>query len=270
MSYVSRDPSLAWNLPGVVAYYQPVRAPGPQIARYNMAHGGDNRYKATDGVAPTWHGATGWGFNGSTQYLRTYVVLPTGTQVPYSAIVRYSGAVFSGVLHYLFGALRYATTSTFGIGKYFAASHLNGGVYSSIAAASGVYGLSYNEAYKDGNYKGAITAGAADFNLEIAIGCANYNIVPSSDISPYFYVACSIQAIAIWQRALSRAEMWYASRQMAYCDQNPDWNVWATRRRYWYAAQAGAAAGRVGVYGRWPTIALPGGVSISPMYGGET
>ena len=35
------DSTLWFNLPGVVAAYQPVRAPGPLLARFNMAHGGN-------------------------------------------------------------------------------------------------------------------------------------------------------------------------------------------------------------------------------------
>jgi hypothetical protein len=36
--------------------------------------------------------------------------------------------------------------------------------------------------------------------------------------------------------------MWTASRQMAYCDVNPDWNVWARRRQWYLAPQGGFQA----------------------------
>jgi hypothetical protein len=79
-----------------------------------------------------------------------------------------------------------------------------------------------------------------------------------------WYSGTNMRAIAICARTLNAAELWSASRQMQYCDVNPDWSAWGRRRRWYYGPQV-AAAGRVGVYGARPTIALPGGVRIAPM-----
>lgn len=54
----------------------------------NLANPGTN--DATEGVAPSWAGATGWTFNGSTQHLLTGLS-PT-SDATWSALVRFSGA----------------------------------------------------------------------------------------------------------------------------------------------------------------------------------
>lgn len=54
-----------------VAAYQPKGAASLAASYVNLANPGV--FDAAPGVAPTWDAATGWSFNGSTQYLRSGV-----------------------------------------------------------------------------------------------------------------------------------------------------------------------------------------------------
>ena len=233
-----QDPSLPWNLPGCVAYYQPVRAPDSLLARYNMAHGGDNRFRAMPGVQPTWSAKTGWGFNGS-QYLDCGV----NAIVPgWAAICAFTNVPSTaGKNHTLFGS---ATTSynqcfiimpwrTFGgIHRYY-----NGSVTGlSVAGvvASGVLAISGAACYQNGVFEGNAQTSASAITPNIYIGCYND---PGS--GPFDYVIGNIQSFVIYSRLLSPAEVWQASRQMQYCDVNPDWSVWSPRRKWFPYVLAG-------------------------------
>lgn len=56
------------------------------------------------------------------------------------------------------------------------------------------------------------------------------------------YANVDIQALAIYSRTLSAAEVFAVYRQMAYCERNPDWSVWSTPKlmpmRYYPATPA--------------------------------
>jgi hypothetical protein len=237
MSYVSN--SHAWfNLPGIVAAYQPIGAPDPVQARYNQAHGGDNRYKATDGVAPTWHGAAGWTFNGSTQYLATgYAPLSTAETI----IVRFSGGTTSAADYILVGSADTGAINAHVIRQTnLSAQRLyrNGtaGLTAGASVASGVMGFSGSAAYLNGLTDGTIS-GLAISGTALAIGAVNSNGTILA-----FYLG-SIQAVAIYNRTLSPAEMFAVSRQMAHVERNPDWSAWGRRRKWISVTQAEAVLG---------------------------
>lgn len=217
---------LWYALPGVVAAWQPVRAPGPLLARYNMAHGGDNRYRATDGTAPTWHGALGWQFNGSSQYLATGVV----TTRTWSYLVRFASAsanlISLGVVdetggtHYDFIRPRTTTNRQYYLGE--------AGVTVAGAQTSGVMGRAGVTCYLNGMADGTISSFNAPSALQHYIGALNFNGSAAQ------YHNGTILAQAFYSRTLSAADVWTASRQMAYCDVNPDWSVWSRRRQWFY------------------------------------
>ena len=99
---------LAGGAPTPVAVYQPKGAASLSASYTNLVNPGT--YNAAPGVAPTWDAATGWTFNGTTQYLTTSVI-PTGA---YSALARFSNS--GGVnARWLFGTSNTAVTSFFGI-----------------------------------------------------------------------------------------------------------------------------------------------------------
>lgn len=227
------DPTLWFNLPGIVAAWQPVRAPGSLLARYNQAHGGDNRYKATDGTAPSWSGALGWVFNGSSTYLKTGVVPDDiGTLA-----IKFSGAALTG------DNVTIGSRSSGSVGMFIQNSNSTNRVYVNGAFKSvspcittGVMAISNNKAYLNGILEaGDISTSPYSITYEIYVGCLN------NGGSPAIYRAANVQAVVYYNRALSAAEMWTISRQMAYCDVNPDWSAWGRRRKWFYLAQTARA-----------------------------
>jgi hypothetical protein len=85
------------TITGCVAAYQPKGAADYADSKINLANPGT--YNVTDGTAyPTWNTATGWTFNGSTQYLDSGIT-PENDQ-SWSGIVRFANSdkVQSGML----------------------------------------------------------------------------------------------------------------------------------------------------------------------------
>lgn len=252
-----RDPTLWFNVPGVVAAYQPVAAPDPLLARYNV--GSDarmaGRYTAVPGVAPTWSSATGWMFNGSTQYLRTGVV-PFSS---YSLFCQFKTIAGVNALVRLQGASG-DTTSYFGLYPNYGgrAYYSNGyqvaaGVESSIA--DGNMGVSGYTGYKNGVFAVSITAGGTiEPNLDLWFGCGHD---PTGAVELWNGY---IKAVVIISRVVSPSEAQFIARQMTYCHVNPDWSAWCRRRRYSYRApvviETGSARSALG--GAWGAAGYPG------------
>lgn len=244
-----RDPALWFNLPGVVAAYQPVAAPGPLLARYNQAHGGSNRYKAVDGTVPTWAAHTGWTFVGaSSQYLETGVVV--GNNRNWSMFVRFSGitptinSVFCGAIMIAGGNPRF----TLGLeGAGFPRLYGNGGYLGTgTQEAAAVMGMAGTTAYWNGVAEsGSISTEAGDISIGIDIGRRR-----RSDGGHDQYYNGEMQALVISETKFSPAEAWQASRQMAYCHVNPEWSAWGRRRRYYYAPAAAGGAAKMNTYFR--------------------
>ena len=253
------DPSLWWNLPGIVAAYQPVCAPESLSARGNMRQGGTSAFRAEPGVLPAWKSTTGWTFNGSTQYLLTG--LWPASDVSWSAVVRFASAP-DETTGALMGARQAFVISPGWWNKvrYF----YDGSAEQSPRLASGVLGIAARAGYRNGLADATWSAGGFWVDGELAIGG---QLVGGSMIN---LTSASIQAVAVYARVLTPAEMWSVSRQMRYCDVNPTWSVWASRRKWYPYVLEAPVAGRVGVYGARPTVALPGGVRIVPQSEGGT
>lgn len=238
------DSSLAWNMSGCVAYYQPVMAPNPLLARYNQAQGGSARHKLTPvSTTPTYSPILGWGGG----YWATGIV-PENSN--WSMVLRYvvsGSSTFAGTYDVakIFNAQRFGTTLYFGNGTY-----TNSGVVDN----AGTVAIAGRIGYIDGVAWGPIGADWSGGTHDIYVGGINSGGTPTSPTAGY------IAAIVICRRILSPAEVWHASRQMQYCDVNPDWSAWGRRRQWFYGPQV--AAGAVGVYGRRGAVALPGGVRI--------
>jgi hypothetical protein len=242
-----RDPRLCWNWPGVVAYFQPVGCPGGSLlARYNMAHGGDNRYRAESAVLPAWSPLAGWSISSSTQWLDTGIFVSDGN---WSCVYRFQ-ITGTGVGRGFFGHRQ--SGCAFGIGNSGAGGlyFWNGGLRTGGSSASAIIGISARQAYRDGlPYLAEIATGAAwPATTPIAIG--RYYGENSE-------IATVHAAAAFYSVQLSPVKMALASHQMAYCDRNPAWSVWSRRREWYYSAEVAAAvarrrtadAGRVGSRG---------------------
>lgn len=153
-----------------IAAYDAKNAISQAASYVNLANPGT--YDATLGVAPTWANGTGWTFNGSTNYLKTSIVMPSGGSV----IIRFTGATQVSDQH-LFGAYT-------DINRYFAICANSNGragiLYSNFAVlivapkvTSGVLAMSAQTAYRDGVSDGTIPAGADATIYQVYLGCLN-------------------------------------------------------------------------------------------------
>lgn len=233
MSYVSDDSSLWFNLAGVVAAYQPVRAPGPMAARYNQAHGGDNRYKLIiGGTVPTFSPFTGWTHD-VTHYWDTGIY----SFYDWTGVVRYTDVLVNQCEYSLNGDVSAPRLSCGGMwtgSTQFITRWGDGYRISEIADSTrGVGCQAWKNQYKDGVYlgqsSGSWSAGTPS-GTTMKIG------------APRSPAQLKVLCVAIYARTLSPAEVWSVSRQMAYCEINPDWSAWGRRRQWFYLAPSFLAA----------------------------
>lgn len=242
MPYRSRS-DVWYNAPGAVAAWQPVGAPDPLAARVNVSNDGRlaGRHTATPVNAPAWSPVAGWTFTAaSTQYMTTgcsFVVTST-------ALVMIAG--WSG-----FGVTPFGANSSPAGHSYRLYASQAGGLnlwvnrnsVSETATAGmqipSVYGLAGLTAYRNSTVVGTISSGMTDpVTLGSYIGANNSNGTPNS------YFNGRILALLISNVTLSHAAVVNYSRQMTYCNANPDWSAWGRRRRYYYAPSLLAAMRR--------------------------
>lgn len=227
--YRVRSTDVWFNLPGVVAAYQPVACPGgPLLARVNVASDQrtPGRHMATPGTAPAWSPVTGWGFNGSTQYLNTGI---SPSALTWSYLIRYSNLTNTGILC---GAVGFVP-SYWEIGIQPSAIYFMNGTYQLSAPGlnAGVLGISDRTGYRNGVAEATIGALSLASSQAIYIGARHNGGISDK------YVAANIQAMAIYRVPIG-PWMRQASQQMAWCHLNPDWSAWGCRRRYYYAPSA--------------------------------
>jgi len=182
----------------LAASYDNNAAPGNGLA--------DGTYDAAPGVAPTWGAATGWTFNGSTQYLDSGVV-PTNS---YSMLVRFSNATLAQD-RIICGMRESSNASSFAFWVYSGGSgyFANSNLLTFTPAASGVLGMAAKEAYLDGASEGTIPAGSFSFSGSCYIGGAYTSGGPS------WYYQGNIQAFAIYDTTLTAPQVLAVSNAMA-------------------------------------------------------
>jgi len=187
-----------WALYGqtVVAAYQPKGAASLAASYVNLANPGVN--DASAGVAPTLD-ASGWVFNGSTQYLTTGIVPASG----YTMIVRFSDATANASFRAMIGSLSptlqrfYIDPNRTSVGILYAAG---GSVTVASGIDNGVLAIAGQSAYRNGVLDGAIPASTISA-AAIYIGARNNNGV--ADV----FRVCKIQAVAIYSTTLSDSEV---------------------------------------------------------------
>jgi hypothetical protein len=189
-----------------VAAYQPKGAASLAESYVNLPNPGTN--DAAPGVAPTHSPVTGWGLNGTTQYLNA---IPVGAS--YCVLVRFSGVTNTG------GAAVgvYDGTNFFQIKpRESDITHrvAYGSTFSNKATGytAGVMGLAGNELYingvSNGTYGGSWSGGVT--TLPLAIGSSRH-----PTLTAYVFIAGNIQALAIYSTTLDAAQVAQVSTAMA-------------------------------------------------------
>jgi hypothetical protein len=194
-----------WDgLTNVVAVYQPIGAASLAASYVNLVNPGT--FDAAPGVAPTWASATGWGFNGTDQYLETGVVPASG----YSILVRFSNVfspsdgdalIFGGESSNRFAIISRNTSTSY--------AYISGGaqIITATPPTSGVIGIAGQQGYRDGVADGS--------TMSAWSGAATQPIVIARRIDTVRFWAGNIQAVAICSTVQSAAQILAASTAMA-------------------------------------------------------
>lgn len=193
---------------GCVAAYQPKGAASLAASYVNLANPGT--YDAAPGTAPTFDSATGWTFDGATQYLTTGYGPSSGAT--WAAVVRFSnvtnssvrvplGATSSGS-YYAVIPRNFGATVQYGSGSGVA----NGATARSLV---GVMAVSGANGYFNGVLDTAsISLGASSLGA-LFIGAAN------NGGSPANIYGGNIEAIAIYNTAITGPQVAAVSAAIA-------------------------------------------------------
>lgn len=247
--YRPRSTDVWYNAPGVVAAYQPVAAPDAFAARQNVSNNARlaGRNTAMPGVAPTWSGASGWGFSAtSSTYLTTGLYVTAST---WSAIVRVSNATSGTWPFGCDGAANTSGSQRWGMLPYNIGTDMrfcNCGSILGLAntSQSGVFAFANRSYYLNGARLGTNIPSGTVPTVAITIGALNRSAAPVAYFTGY------VQAFLVPTVTLSDAHVAQYSRQMAYCHANPEWSAWGRRRRYYYAPSEAASAAKMNTYFR--------------------
>jgi hypothetical protein len=189
------------NAANAKAVYQPIGAADLAASYVNLANPGTNN--AAPGVAPTFNAATGWTFNGSTQYLDTGLAPAHG----WSMLVRFSGGTNTG---FVAGAGTSTESFYFRPNNAAAGRAYGYGNLKTVAGAltAGVMGMGGATAYLNGASEGAIGGTIAGTPPEVVIGARR-----SASVATFF--AGSVQAFALYDTTLSAEQVADISAAMA-------------------------------------------------------
>ena len=199
-----------WEVAGktCLAAYQPKGAASLAASYINLANPGT--YDASLGVAPAHNPATGWTFDGATEYLNTGLV---HNSVQWSAIVRYAGVdavqdnqtafgSYSGTFKRFYVLWRPALPqSQWGHDSFLT----DGGAF----AASGVRGLANDDCYINGVFFGTIPTCITPTGLQTMIGAQQ------APAGAQRFLNGTICALVFYSSALSGGEMLTVSTAMA-------------------------------------------------------
>lgn len=206
---------LAGGAPMPVAAYQPIRAASLAASYSNLANPGT--YDAAPGVAPTWASATGWTFDGSTQYLDSTIYPPSDAPATWTIIVQFSGAEkgnvvgttsMTGAGYGLFPKTPVTGTKAFWqTGEYFDGFWIE----NAPNMVSGNMALAGITAYRNGSQEGIAFGSSSRAWLSLGIGRRGGN----ATFGPIYYFSGSIQAIVFYSVPLAAPQVAAVSAAMA-------------------------------------------------------
>lgn len=190
----------------VAAVWQPKGAASLAASYVNLANPGT--FDLTVGKAPSFDPSVGWTFNGTDQYLKTGILADLSS---YGVLVRFS-AVSAGNL---IGAGVLATMNVLSL-QYnpsrfvFGCGHASSSYEWSGSFLSGVAGVKFRNAFKDGIKVGEPLGDAVELSAEVFIGALNLE-----DMMTIQYYGGSIQALAFYDPAPSNDVFGIVSAEMA-------------------------------------------------------
>ena len=200
----SRKWWLAGGAPTPIAVYQPKGASSLAASYTNLANNGA-QYNAAPGTAPTFDTATGWTFDGLTQYLQAGTLVPADG---WSMVVRFTdaatnariaGSEDAGDTRFGFRPNE-STTIRYGQGQ---------SINVSPALTAGVIAVAGQRGYRNGTAEGAaIGAWSGTSTRIIQIGA--YLIGGSRS-----FASVKIQALAIYNTTLTAPQVAAVSAAMA-------------------------------------------------------
>lgn len=198
---------LAGGAPTPVAAYQPLYAPDLATSYLRVAGTGGNSNLdpavVGAGVAPTWASGTGWGLDGTTQFLVSGVSFPANSGC---VIARYSGTSgnFRTVVgEFLAPAFWFIRSNSANVEFY----GLGVGVQNTPQLLGGVYGVSGNIAYRNGVAEPNTAGGTSQAN-NLYIGALR-----TAGVAQFFLG--DIQAVAFWNTPLTASQVAAVSAAMA-------------------------------------------------------
>lgn len=206
-----------WDGLEPVAAWQPFGAPSFQDSLWDWRSA-----FATIGTAPAWSPASGWTFDGASQYLTTSIV-PAGNQTWSLLIACLSGHVAAGLVSD--GYKKFMVWSRTDYGGQRIASNGAGdyGWIGGLPSAPFVFGFSGRDGYYNGVDEGDILDEAdTTYAQAITIGVVN---------TVAWYAAGTIPAFAVYDTTLTPAQMWMRMHMLAHLT-NADWSVWTPARRW--------------------------------------
>ena len=206
-----------WDGCEPIAAWQPLYAPSFQDSLWNWRSA-----FATIGVTPAWAPATGWTFDGASQYLTT-AITPSGDQTWSMLIACTSGYAAAGFVSDGYKKFLTFTRSDSG-GQVIASSGAGDwGYVGSLPSSPYVVGFAGRDAYVNGVDVGDITD-EADTTYSSAVQIGSINALG-------WYAAGTIPALAIYDSTLTLAQMWRRAQMLAHLA-NSDWSVWTPARRW--------------------------------------
>ncbi len=223
-----RSGDVWFALPGCLAAYQAIGAPNLPMSYMNVRRGRMGIYTSTVVIAtPAWTPELGWTFTAASDNYLTTGVSAASDENTWSAIVRFSGVTNAGAL---FGA-RASPTLKFQIIPNVTAT-IQYGHWDQVAVGpaltAGVCAISGLNGYRNALAEATLATAASFPTRPIMIGACCAGATGESKLTG------SIQALAIYNRTLTDAEVWRATKQINYCEYNPEWNAWAPPQNYWF------------------------------------
>lgn len=190
-----------------VIAYQAKGAASLAASYVNLARAGDN---AAPGAAPTWDASSGWTFNGTTQFLRAGTSIAANN---WSIFVQYAGLA-AGTRCLVGCSKTVVPRGSFYVGEVpgnmvVISGDAFGGALNAPALATGNYGASGKQPYRNGIAEPAADTPGGGTGLSLYIGASNNDGAAAS------FASVQVRAVAIYSVTITAPQALALARAMA-------------------------------------------------------